>query len=362
MGSFDFYMPVKIFSGIGALNAHKAEFQRGKRCLIVTGRHSAIESGALSDVTELLDGFDISYTIFDKISANPLLSVCDEGGKLARDCDFVVGIGGGSAVDAAKAIAAYGANPEISGDALFTKAVNPSLPLIAVPTTSGTGSEVNNYAIMSLDGQNKKKTFKNAYSHPVAAFLDPRYTYSLGLGQTISTALDAFAHAMESYMSPKSTDISRGASVYAAKLIWSVIKDEHTEFSASEREALQKAACAAGIAINSTGTGFPHPLGYNLTMFHGIPHGAACAVFEWSFIKYTEKSEVGRVLTKRFADECGFALDVVCERLHSLSGVTYKPDENEIQLFVNTTSSAGNYANNPYVIGIDEMKQIYRDM
>jgi len=362
MGVFDFLMPVKLISGCGCIKNSKKEFDIGKSCLIVTGKTSAQMSGALGDVTKVLDGLKITYTVFDKIRENPLLSTVEEGGKLASKVDFVIGIGGGSALDASKAVAAFAANPDITGEEIFDKAVNPSLPLIVVPTTSGTGSEANNYSILTLDGKNRKKTFKNAYSYPDVAFLDPMYTCSLGKKYTISTALDAFAHSIESYMSPKTTDISRMMALYASRSIWGIIKNDHDEFTLEERETLQKASCAAGIAINTTGTGFPHPLGYNLTLYKGIPHGCACAVFEKAFIKYTSKSPIGETLMKSFAFKCAFDLDELACRLSKLADVNITLTDEEIELFINQVGGAGNYANNPYVISRDEMREIYKSI
>ena len=108
------------------------------------------------------------------------MSTCYEGGKLAVSvgADFIVAIGGGSPLDAAKAIAAYAANPAIAPEEIYTAALAPSLPIIAIPTTAGTGSEVNLYSVLTLDGKNVKKTFKSNYSYPRYALLDAKYMYS----------------------------------------------------------------------------------------------------------------------------------------------------------------------------------------
>ena len=140
--SFGFYMPTEILSGTDTVTKNAAKFAMGKQCLIVCGRNSAKACGALDDVTRVLNGHGIGWTVFNKIMENPLVSVCCEGGKLALEigADFIVAIGGGSPLDAAKAIAAYAANPDVEGNDIYTAKLAPSLPIIAIPTTAGTGS------------------------------------------------------------------------------------------------------------------------------------------------------------------------------------------------------------------------------
>ena len=300
----------------------------------------------------------------DNIAENPPLETCYNGGRFASDvdADFVVGIGGGSAIDAAKAIAAFATNQQITMDELFSpqKRINPALPIIAIPTTSGTGSEANAYSVLSLPDGMRKKTFTARDSWPRISFLDPRYTYSLTNGQTMSTALDAFAHALESYLSPKSTEMSAMLALYAAANIWSVIKDSPEEYTPGMHEKLRYASCAAGMAISVTGTGFPHPLGYSLTMLHGIPHGRACAVFDGDFIKYNQMTSAGADRLAKFASQVGEDIDVIAQKLPDLAAIDLTLTESEILKHVELVSEAKNYSNSPYVISKDEMIGIYR--
>ena len=240
------------------------------------------------------------------------------------------------------------------------KRTTSSLPIIAVPTTSGTGSEANPYSVLSLPGGEKKKTFTAPDSWPKVAFLDGRYTYSLSREQTLSTALDAFAHALESYLSPKSTEISTMMAYYASSHIWDVIKDDPKEYTEFMHDRLMCASCAAGIAISITGTGFPHPLGYAITMLDGIPHGAACAVFEGDYIEYNMKSPMGKIKLLEFADVHETTVDYLAKRLTELSGVNLSFTEEEIARRVELIADAKNYVNSPYVISKDEMYEIYR--
>jgi len=362
---FDLFMPVKLISGENCVSAHPECFALGKKCMLVTGKTSARKSGALDDVTAVLEEKGIAWTVFDEVSENPLLSVCEKGGRMAADfgADFIVGIGGGSALDASKSIAAFAMHPDVSGMELFDRAVDGSLPMILIPTTAGTGSEANPYAVMSLDGQNKKKTFKSVHSYARYAFLDAKYTASLNAEYSLSTALDAFCHCLESFVSPKSTAVSELFAAWGAKTIWNVFETRYQSSDAvldmADREALLYASCAAGIAINTTGTGFPHPLGYNLTMFYGTPHGRACGAFVGEYVKYTGKNKAGAERIDEFAARTGIAREDMIERIPALSDVRMTLDEATIDRFVEKVKSAGNFANNPYVINEAEMKEIY---
>ena len=359
-----FYMPTRVFFGENALQKNESALLIGKHALIVTGKTSAKASGALTDVTAVLDKNGITYTIFDKIQENPPLLTCCEGGKLAATvgADFVIGIGGGSPLDAAKAIAAFAANQGIAPEDIYDdkKRQNPTLPLVAIPTTAGTGSEVNYYSVLTLPDGERKKTFKANDAWPRAAFVDPRYTYSLSHGSTVSCALDAFAHALESYLSPKSTVFSEQAALFAAKELWDVLSQAPASFTPEMREQLIAAATAAGMAISVTGTGFPHPMGYSITLLDGIPHGKACAVFAGDYIDYNEKTEVGKARIATFATHIGTTPKLMKALLPGLATVELSFTEEEIDRRVKLISGAGNYANSPYVLSVDEMYEIYR--
>ena len=276
--------------------------------------------------------------------------------------DFVIGIGGGSPLDAAKAIAAFVANPHIAAEEIYDaeRLTAPSLPIVAIPTTAGTGSEANLYSVLTLPNGQKKKTFKRQDSWPRVSFLDPKYTASLPKGATVSCALDAFAHALESYFSPKSTPDSERMALWAAAKIWPILLAEPTEYTPAMREDLLYAATAAGIAISITGTGFPHPLGYSITLLDGIPHGAACAVFDGDFITYNSRLPEGAARAASFAAAIGTDVETLVSALPRLSGVSFRFSESEIAERVELVASASNYVNSPYVINRDEMAEIYR--
>jgi len=365
------YAPVKIFMGNTCLQGNADLFALGKKALVVTGRHSADACGAMEDVAAILAGHAIPYARFSAITENPPAETCHAGGRYCREegCDFVIAIGGGSVLDGAKAIAAYAANPDADVLDIYSadKVSVPGLPLIAIPTTAGTGSEAAPYAVLTLPGGHKKKTFKSPWSWPTYSFVCPKYTYTLSREYSISTALDALAHAIESYVSPKANSESRRAALYAAREVWDVLflnkggegEKDIGGFTPIQRDRLMYAATSAGFAISITGTGFPHPLGYSLTLAHGIPHGKACAVFEGAFIRYNRLTREGRFAI----DELAVAMDTTVEemalRIPQMSGVELVLTKAEAEALIDLVADAGNFANSPYVITRGEMSDIY---
>ena len=364
--SFNIFVPTRIISGVGCIKKNIDKLILGKRAFIVTGRSGAKKSGALDEITAILSANGVEYRHFDGAKENPRLTDCHAAGldASAFGADFVIGIGGGSAIESAKAVATFAANPNIEPTDIYDAQKCPAdpLPLVAVSTTSGTGSEANGISVMTLPGGVSKKSFSGERHWPRVAFLDPSYTCSLPHGFTVSCTLDAFAHAMESYLCAKSTDFSRVLAVYAAKNIWAILKNEPKEFSPDDRELLQNSSCAAGVAISVTGTGFPHPLGYSITMLDGVPHGAACAIFYGAYIRYNQKCEAGRELIEKFCSEIGAEADELCELLPKLSGVELSFTEDEINERVALIAGAKNYLNSPYVLTDEEKYEIYRDL
>ncbi len=288
---FSFYMPVNILNHIDK-NIIKS---MGKKCLVVTGKSSAKKSGALYDLIAVFNELNIEYDIFDKITENPLTSTCCDGGKAAREmnADFIVGIGGGSPLDAAKAVCVYASNPHIVNDGIYTEEVKSKpLPLIVIGTTSGTGSEVSGVSVLTREsGRKQSVSGKNYYAK--YAFADPKYTYSVPYRTTVSTALDAFAHAVESMFSPRADYLTQQFALISIKMIYPILeklsnsKELPTE---CDRDTLYFASLYAGFALNKGGTGFPHGMGYALTEDYGIPHGIACAVFLPKYLEEAEKS------------------------------------------------------------------------
>ena len=183
------FMPVKLVTGAGCVRKSTKELAKlGKTCLIVTGKTAAKVCGALQDVTETLESNGQKWMLFDGIGQNPKLTDCMAAAEKAVGADFIVGIGGGSALDAAKCIAVLAANPGMTQAQLYAfDWPNPPLKTVAVGTTAGTGSEVTKVSVITTpDG--RKKSFHHEAVFPALALGDPTYTMSLPSMVTRATA------------------------------------------------------------------------------------------------------------------------------------------------------------------------------
>lgn len=348
---FSFYMPVNIIGGDNVLQNNKNIFsQFGKRCLIVTGASSAKKSGALDDVVAILDEMDIEYSIFNKITENPLTTTCCEGGKVAREfsADYIIGIGGGSPLDASKAVCVYATNPQIIDDGIYTdKVENKPLPLIVIGTTSGTGSEVSGVSVLTRkDGRKQSVSGKNYYAK--IALADAKYTYSVPYRTTVSTALDALAHAIESMFTKRADFLTTQFALISVKMIYPILVklNETKELpTQEERDTLYFASLYAGFALNKGGTGFPHGMGYALTEDYGVPHGIACAVFIPQYLNECEKANP--TLFRQLLGAMNGDKSSVENLIYELCDLHLSIPENRINEYINRWETLKNFKNSP---------------
>ncbi len=280
----NFYMPTRLFVGSGCVAQHKDELlSLGRRCLVVTDGTAAKASGALEDVRHTLEAAGIDGTVWDGVSENPPVLACMEAGReaAALDAQFVLGIGGGSALDAAKAIAVFAANPGLdeAGFYAFDWQRDP-LPIVLVGTTAGTGSEVTKVSVLT-DASKRKHSIHDDRLFATISLGDSTYTHTCPSAVTLSCGVDVLAHATESYFSRKADQISRAVAVGAIRLAAAPLSAaaEGAQLTDEQRDALYEASILGGLAINTTGTCFPHNVGYYLTENYHVPHGFASATF-----------------------------------------------------------------------------------
>jgi alcohol dehydrogenase class IV len=287
---FKYNIRTKVFFGRDCIKDNIAIFNKyGSTAFIVTGRCSGERSGALDDVTEAFSKCGIKYMVYDKIDNNPSLENVGEAGAAAREfnAEFIVGIGGGSPLDASKAVAVLAKN-DIEPAMLYKNVfdVKP-LPIIAISTTAGTGSEVTPYSILTRKDMQTKMSFGNEDTFPELAFVDASYTESMPYETTVNTALDAFTHAMEGYLGRRSTPISDILAVEAMSIFGECIEnliDNKIDYDI--REKLIYMSLLGGMVISHTGTTIIHGLGYSLTYFKDIPHGKANGFLIKEYLKY----------------------------------------------------------------------------
>lgn len=326
---FRFLMPTKVFFGRACIQNNKAVFKEyGGKAFIVTGKSSGKNSGALDEIKTVLGEQGIAYEIFDGVENNPSLENVRVGGAAAAlfGAHFIIGIGGGSPLDAAKAVAVLAVN-DIEPQELYKNSFNVKpLPILAVPTTAGTGSEVTPYSILTRNDMQTKMSFGNEDTFPKAAFLDASYTESLPYSVTVNTAVDALSHAVEGYLSRRSMAVSDAIALEAIAEIGKCmdkLKAKELDFHA--REKLLYASMLAGIVIAHTGTTIVHGMGYSLTYFKDIPHGEANGMLMKEYLRYNyaaaaEKiDKVLELLGAKDIDEFGNTIGVLLTRKVSVS-------------------------------------------
>lgn len=357
---FKFSMPTEIYFGEDAVLKNKEVFRAiGSKALIVTGRSSSKKNGSFDDVIKALSQTGADYVLFDEVEENPSLETIEKGSDIGKrnHVDFVIGIGGGSPMDAAKAIAVFIKNPEINKDNIFSAGKLESIPVAAVPTTSGTGSEVTQYSIVT---SNEEKTKKNLGQtiFPKAAFVDSKYTYNLPYDITVNTAIDAFTHLVEGYLNANSTYMSdiygeKGFELFRYCFEKLTSKDLNKEF----RKKVMMASLLGGIQIAQNGTSLPHGMGYPLTYFKGLPHGLANGVLTIEYLKsFKDQSKIERMLNilgfRRLED-----LEAVFKRL-----IDVKIDitAEEIIEYANSVfNNKSKLKNHPEEIGLEDIVRIY---
>lgn len=295
---FTFFMPTRVFCGTDAVKNNADNLILGKRAMIVTGKSSGRKSGALDDAAEVLEAKGIPYLVYDKIENNPSIEDMAAGGKAAREfgADFLIGIGGGSPLDAAKAIAVYAVNEPVAGsdfelyDIFDSKYKNKPLPMVAIATTAGTGSEVTPYSILTLHREKTKRSFSSPDVFYKTAFLDGKYIRNLPLNVARNTAVDAMCHLLEGFTDKKaspSTDYIalEGLRVLGRNL--SVLKNGNPTYE--ECTELLWASSLGGMVIAQTGTTIVHSMGYPLTYYKDIPHGLANGLLLGEYLTRTDK-------------------------------------------------------------------------
>ena len=223
----EFYAPGKIIFGSGSLNQIGVEVKRlGSKALVVLGRSAMKKSGALDRLTYSLKKNNLKYAIYENIPSDPTVETVDEGANLARkgNCNLVIALGGGSVLDTGKAISAMLTNEgsvadyqEIEGKG--RKFQHKPIPFIAIPTTSGTGSEATRNAVITNTKLDLKKSIRDPWLIPEVALVDPELTLSLPPHITAICGGDALTQCIESYLGKKSQEITDALALYAIGLI-----------------------------------------------------------------------------------------------------------------------------------------------
>ena len=272
-----FKTPEYTLIGSKALEEAKPYLKKcGKKALIVTGKHVVL-SDMMAELKKALEEIGIAYFVFDGITGEPTNVMIDEGIAAYKEngCDFCIGIGGGSPLDSAKAIAAMITNEGKIADYNGKVIEKPIPPVVAIPTTAGTGSEATQFTVITDVEKDIKMLLKGGYLVPKIAIVDPAYTYSAPKSITAATGMDALTHAIEAYTSRKALPVTDTLAVSAVKRSMKYLPAAYKDGSDEKaRYEMSVASYEAGICINnSTVTlvhGMSRPIGALFHVAHGI--------------------------------------------------------------------------------------------
>ncbi len=360
-----YYFPCRIFFADKALTRATEHLVRcGRKALIVTGKQSAILSGALDEVTAVLKAHKVSWHIFDHVNENPTIDTVLDGVTefVINDCDFLIGIGGGSPIDAAKAISLTAANKldktNMYDTSLFTK----SFPVVAIPTTSGTGTEATPYSVLTDPESQKKAGFGSELAFPALSIIEPRYTLSMSHAVTLNTGIDALSHLLEGIYSNRRNPILYPIIFSGIKSIYQnlpIVLNEPGNLKA--REEMMRASLYGGMTIAYTSTTLQHSIGYPLTSVYGIPHGLANGVVMKGIMELyypAVESELKELFHEMKISQMKFFEWI--EAMQLSIGIKLTPDFMDAK--IPEVLSSRNMSNNPFEISSEDIKKIYLDL
>lgn len=252
----------------------------GNKAFIVTGRHVAV-SDMMKQLTALLDENGIGCVIFDGITGEPTDTMIENGVEMLKSsgCDFIIGIGGGSPLDSAKAIAAMAVNEGSIADYNGKEITGEILPLAAIPTTAGTGSEATKFTVITDSEKGIKMLLKGDVLVPKLAIVDSSFTVGAPKSVTSATGLDALTHAVEAYTSIKAFSMTDTLALSAVKRIMKYLPIAYREPDNSlAREQMSIAALEAGICINNSSVTIVHGMSRPIGALFHVPHGMSNAM------------------------------------------------------------------------------------
>ncbi|EML6321417.1 iron-containing alcohol dehydrogenase [Bacillus cereus] len=380
----EFRMPKSVLYGRNSLEKLGEQSKKlGKRAFIVTD--TIMEKlGYIEKCIQQLNKKGITVSTYNKVDAEPTnvhvleaLSLCKE-----EKCDFIIGIGGGSCIDAAKAVAVLYTNGGEVEDYVQKdiEIENNPLPLIAIPTTSGTGSEVTSVAVITNKKTDVKMMMKHPSFIPKVAIIDPVLTSSLPPEITAATGIDALCHAIEAYISKFSQPLTDVLALSAIESIMKYLRIAYEDGRNMEaREAMMIASLQAGIAFSNASVTLVHGMSRPVGALFHVPHGISNAILLPTVLEFTKTSavkrlaKIGRSLNKDLysnSDEevANYTLGEIKKlcfdlRIPNLKkyGIDEIEFENAISKMALDAIESGSPANNPRVPSYDEIKELYRE-
>jgi alcohol dehydrogenase class IV len=387
MHEFNYYQPTEIRFGPGRLDdVGEVVATYGKRCLLVTVPTIPAFESVFARVKDSLDAAGVAMAHYEGIIPNPTTECITAGAEMAQShgADVVLGVGGGSSMDSAKAIAVEATHDGTSWDYLFYRDTQPTektLPVIAVSTTSGTGSQVTQVAVVTNTESRDKSAIYNSIVYPKVAIVDPELMLTVPEHITASTGFDAFCHAFESMLHPNASPYTNMMAEKAIRLVLEYLSTAVKKGSDMEaRTAMAWADTLAGLCIANAGVTLPHGIGMAIGgMYPHVMHGEALALNYPAFTRYTfphaheQFALLGRLFDSNLQDQNDETVaEKACEELDGfLRGIgmwfglaDFDIPENELDDLAKQSLVLPDYKNNPRVATVEEtnelLQQCYR--
>lgn len=312
---------------------------------------------------------DYELVVFDGVCSNPTNKIIKDGVEFlnAHDCDLVIGLGGGSAIDAAKAISVLAQNSGEINDYLLGKLqiTKKGVPLFAVPTVAGTGSEVTPYASIITE-EKKKKSLSHQNICPSIAIVDPSLTVTTPKSVTAMGGMDALSQCIEAYWSKWHTPISDAFALSGAEMVFNNLTNAFNfPENINYREKMSLGSLFSGVAIGISRTTMVHAVSYPLTVHFGIPHGLACALTLPSFIRYNAQDSESRIeeLSKKLGASTP---ENLIQKILDLISTLKLPkrlsafgiNESDIDLIIKEGFRPDRAGNNPKDVSANDLKEI----
>lgn len=354
----------------------------GNKAFIVTGRHVAV-SDMMKQLTALLDENGIDCVIFDGITGEPTDTMIENGVEMLKSsgCDFIIGIGGGSPLDSAKAIAAMAVNEGSIADYNGKEITGEILPLVAIPTTAGTGSEATKFTVITDSEKGIKMLLKGDVLVPKLAIVDSSFTVGAPKSVTSATGLDALTHAVEAYTSRKAFSMTDTLAVSAVKRIMKYLPIAYREPDNSlAREQMSIAALEAGICINNSSVTIVHGMSRPIGALFHVPHGMSNAMLLKECLSfavsgaYEKFANLGRetgVASDSDSDETAAekfidSLQSICDVCEIPTLEQYGIDRDEyyskISKMATDAVASGSPANTVKEVTVDDCIEIYKKL
>jgi alcohol dehydrogenase class IV len=372
--SFNYYLPANIVFGSGKVK-QVGELTKpyGTKALIVTGGSSAKKSGLYDRVKESLEAVGIKTVLFDQVKQNPLTTTAIDGAQFANEngCDVVVAIGGGSIMDCAKAIAFLAVNKGDINDYIYNKLHSEeALPLVLIPTTCGTGSEGNGFAVLTNPENGDKKSLRCNAIIAKVSIVDPECMMTMPKSVLSAVGFDALCHCMEAYTSKIAQPFTDALSLYAIQLIADNLVNVYHDPSDKEGwEKITLASTIGGMVINTAGVTLAHGMEHPASGLRDIVHGRGLAaltpvVIEASYTGDKVKfANIAKALGGSSEEDCAQKVREIRKALDLACGLSdLGIEEKDIPWMAENCLkvSAAGVANNPVVFDESEIAEIYK--